>query len=190
MRAIFGGLLLAIVALLGFVFLQWQNIQETGDAYGAPFSLTTATGEAITEQAFIGQPSALFFGFTHCPEICPTTIYELNGWLDALGPEGEKIATFFVTIDPERDTQEVLQGYVTSVSDKMIAISGNPDKVREMASNFGVYYKRQELEDGDYTMDHTASIFLLDSNGAFRKTIAWGESSEVAIQKLRDLSKL
>ena len=190
MRITFGALLVCLAAVLGVIGYQWQQMQNTPDAYGVPFELVAADGQTITQEAFIGQPSAIFFGFTHCPEICPTTIYELDGWLKALGEEGNKINAFFVTVDPERDTPEILGDYVASVSDRIVAISGAPEKVREMVGGFGVYFKRQELEDDDYTMDHTASIFLLDSQGAFRKTIAWGENPDVAIEKLRDLSKL
>lgn len=190
MRIIFGAVLLALVATLGFIGFQWQQMQEQTKAYGKPFSLTAASGETITQDALKGHPSAVFFGFTNCPEICPTTLYELNGWLEALGDEGKDIKAYFVTVDPERDTPEILGDYVASVSDRIVAISGDPEKVREMVSGFGVYYKRQELEGGDYTMDHTASIFLLDSDGSFRKTIAWGENPDVAIEKLRDLANL
>ena len=190
MRILFGAILLALIATLGFIGFQWQKMQNAPEAYGVPFSLTAASGETITQESLKGHPSAIFFGFTNCPEICPTTLYELNGWLEALGDEGKDVKAYFITVDPERDTPEILGDYVASVSDRIVAISGDPDKVREMVSGFGVYYKRQELEGGDYTMDHTASIFLLDSNGSFRKTIAWGENSDVAIEKLRDLAKL
>ncbi|MEM5501024.1 MULTISPECIES: SCO family protein [Ahrensia] len=188
MRILFSVLIVALVAALGVVFYQWQQTQNSVEAYGVPFELVDGQGEKITQEAFIGQPSALFFGFTHCPEICPTTLYELNGWLETLGEDGENIEAFFITVDPERDTVEILNNYVSSVTDRVTAITGDPDKVRAMASGYGIYYKRQELEDGDYTMDHTASIFLLDSNGDFRSTIAWGENSETAIQKLRNLA--
>ncbi len=190
MRIVFGALLVCLAAVLGVIGFQWQQMQNTSDAYGVPFELIAADGKTITQEAFVGQPSAVFFGFTHCPEICPTTIYELDGWLNALGEEGENIKAYFVTVDPERDTPEILGDYVASVSDRITAITGDPDKVREMVGGFGVYFKRQELEGDDYTMDHTASIFLLDSQGAFRKTIAWGENPDVAIEKLRDLAKL
>lgn len=190
MRIIFGALLLALAATLGFIGYQWQQMQETSPAHGVPFSLTAGDGQPVTEQTLRGAPSVLFFGFTNCPEICPTTLYELDGWLEALGEEGSNINAFFVTVDPERDTPEILGDYVASVSDRVVAVSGDPEKVRQMASGFGVYFKRQELEDGDYTIDHTASIFLLDTNGSFRKTIAWGENADSAIQKLRDLAKL
>ncbi|MDZ7823213.1 MAG: SCO family protein [Ahrensia sp.] len=189
MRSIFAAILIALIGAIGFVLYQY-NTKVTAEAqYGVPFNLVTAKGDAITEAAFKGQPTALFFGFTNCPEICPTTLFELDSWFKELGTDSDKIKSYFITIDPERDTPEILGDYVASVTNRVEAISGNPDQVRAMASGFGVYYKRLELEGGDYTMDHTASVFLLDKNGAFRSTIAYGENSDTAVQKLRNLVK-
>ena len=188
MRYVLAALVVALgVALFGLTFTI-VNQQETQAAYGVPFQLTDQDGAPITEAAFKGQPTALFFGFTHCPEICPTSLYELDGWLRELGEDSAGIDAYFVTIDPERDTPELLGDYVASVTDRVRGITGDPEAVREMARGFGVYFKRIELDDGDYTMDHTASIFLLDSDGAFRKTIAYGENPDTAIEKLRDLA--
>ncbi|WP_306117739.1 MULTISPECIES: SCO family protein [unclassified Roseitalea] len=188
MRYVFAALVIALGIAIFALTYSVVNRPEAEAAYGVPFELVDQDGRAITEQAFRGQPTALFFGFTHCPEICPTTLYELDGWLAALGEAGADIDAYFVTIDPERDTPELLGDYVASVTDRVRGISGEPEAVREMARGFGVYFKRVELDDGDYTMDHTASVFLLDSNGAFRKTIAWGENPDTAIEKLRDLA--
>lgn len=188
MRYLFAALVVALgIALFALTFsMVDRNEQEA--AYGVPFELVDQDGRPITEQAFRGQPTALFFGFTHCPEICPTTLYELDVWLAELGQEGASIDAYFITIDPERDTPSLLGDYVASVTDRVRGITGEPEAVREMARGFGVYFKRIELDDGDYTMDHTASIFLLDSNGAFRKTISYGENPDTAIAKLRNLA--
>src|SRR5690606_32832275 len=137
---------------------------------------------------FRGSPSALFFGFTHCPEVCPTTLFELDGWLKQLGDEGADINAYFITVDPERDTPEIIGTYTGNVSDRIVGISGEPEKVHEMARSFGIYWKRVELEGGDYTMDHTASILLLDRHGDFAGTIAYGENPENALAKLKRLA--
>ena len=188
MRFVFAGLVVALgIALFALTF-SITHRGETEEAYGVPFQLVDQDGEPISEQAFRGQPTALFFGFTHCPEICPTTVYELDGWFRELGEDADNIDAYFITIDPERDTPELLGDYVASVTDRVRGITGDPEAVREMARGFGVYFKRIELDDGDYTMDHTASIFLLDSDGAFRKTIAYGENPDTAMEKLRDLA--
>jgi len=188
-------LIAALVVVLGVVgaWLGYEIYRETaspsGEPYGVPFNLVDQDGDPITEQAFRGHPTVLFFGFTHCPEVCPTTLYELGSWFNELGDEGSNIKAYFVSIDPERDTPELLGGYLSNVTDRVIGITGDPEKVREMARGFNIYFKRIDTDDGDYTMDHTASIILLDSGGHFRKTIAWGENAETAMQKLRDLAK-
>ena len=130
----------------------------------------------------------MFFGFTHCPEVCPTTLFELDGWLKKLGDEGKDIRAYFVSVDPERDTPEVMDLYVTNVSDRITGITGDPAKVHAMAKAFGIYWRKVDLEGGDYTMDHTASVLLLDSSGDFAGTIAYGESPTTALEKLKRLA--
>ena len=155
--------------------------------------MVSQTGQPITEKAFTGKPTALFFGFTHCPEVCPTTLFEMNGWLEKVDPEGNKLQAYFISVDPERDTPDVLGQYVSNVSKRVIGISGPPADVLEMVKGFRVYAKKIPLDeskpDGDYTMDHTASVFLLDSEGKFRGTIAYGENPEIAVKKLENLLK-
>ncbi|MFZ2100056.1 MAG: SCO family protein [Oricola sp.] len=187
--------LAALIVVLGAAgaWLGYEIYRKSADnadkPYGVPFTLTDQDGQPITEAAFRGHPTTVFFGFTHCPEICPTTLYELNNWYDALGDDGKNIRSFFVSIDPERDTPEVLGTYIGNVNQHVRGITGDPEAVRAMARGFNIYFKRIDTGDGDYTMDHTASILLLDSQGRFRKTISFGEDSASAIQKLRDLSK-
>ena len=188
MRSILVGILLIMVAGVGWLTFDWYRGQNAGQAYGAPFTLVDQNGEAITEAAFRGSPSAVFFGFTHCPEVCPTTLFELDGWLKQLGDEGKDINAFFVTVDPERDTPEVIGSYVTNVSDRITGVSGEPEKVLAMAKAFGIYWKKVDLENGDYTMDHTASVMLLDRAGDFAGTIAYGENPETAVAKLKRLA--
>ncbi|SIQ20323.1 protein SCO1/2 [Rhizobium sp. RU20A] len=182
-----------MAGLLGWLtFELTANRQDlTAKAFGVPFTLTDQTGKPITEAAFRGKPTALFFGFTHCPEVCPTTLFELNGLLNKVDPDGTKLQAYFVTIDPERDTPEILGQYVSNVSKRITGISGEPDKVLEMAKGFRVYYRKVPVDEkdpnGDYTMDHTASVFLLDKDGDFKGTIAYQENSDTAEQKLKNL---
>ncbi|OCW58554.1 SCO family protein [Hoeflea olei] len=186
--------LIAIMAgMLGWLTYEWQVNQNriAGEPFGVPFELVDQSGAPITEAAFRGRPTALFFGFTHCPEICPTTLYELNGWLQQVDPDGGKIGAYFVTVDPERDTPELLGSYISGVSDRITGISGSPDKVGDVIRGFNIYAKKVPIEgtDGDYTMDHTASVFLLDAKGRFIGTIAYGENPEIAVKKLENLLK-
>lgn len=186
---------LVLAGVLGWLTLSiTQDKQQMADApFGVPFQLVDQNGQAISEQAFRGKPTALFFGFTHCPEVCPTTLFELNGWLKTVDPDGSKLQAYFVTVDPERDTPELLGRYISNVTDRVIGIAGDPTKVAEVVKGFRVYAKKVPLDekqpDGDYTMDHTASVFLLDADGRFKGTIAYGENGDVAQQKLQNLIK-
>ncbi|NKN36232.1 SCO family protein [Agrobacterium sp. a22-2] len=186
---------LACAGLLGWLTLEiTRSKQDIAEApFGVPFTLTDQKGQPITEQAFRGKPTALFFGFTHCPEVCPTTLFELNGWLTKIDPDGSRLQAYFVTVDPERDTPALLGAYIANVTDRVTGIAGEPAKVAEVIKGFRVYAKKVPLDeakpDGDYTMDHTASIFLLDAGGRFVGTIAYGENPDVAEQKLQNLLK-
>jgi protein SCO1 len=188
MRSILIGILVVMAAGVGYMTFDWYSRSSSTEAYGAPFTLTDHSGAEITEQAFQGQPSAIFFGFTHCPEVCPTTLYEMDGWLASLGENGNRIRAYFVTVDPERDTPEIMESYVTNVSERITGITGDPEKIAAMTKSFGIYSRKVELEGGDYTMDHTASVILLDRNGAFSGTIAYGENPDNALAKLRRLA--
>src|SRR5690606_7551515 len=119
MRKILVGLLILIAAGIGFVSFSWYNQRHGGEPFGAPFTLTDQKGQTITEQAFRGQPSAVFFGFTHCPEVCPTTLYEMAGYLDTLGDDASNVRAYFVSVDPERDTPEIMNTYISNFSDRI-----------------------------------------------------------------------
>ena len=188
MRSILVGILVLMAAGVGWLTFDWYRAKNSGEPFGAPFTLVDQSGAEITQAAFRGHPSAVFFGFTHCPEVCPTTLFEMDGWLKKLGDEGKDIRAYFVSIDPERDTIDVMKSYVGNVSDRIIGITGEPEKVQAMAKSFGIFSRKVELEGGDYTMDHTASILLLDGSGDFAGTIAYGENPEAALAKLKRLA--
>jgi protein SCO1 len=119
--------------------------------------------------------------------VCPTTMAEMASWFETLGDEGKDLRAYFVSVDPERDTPAVLGDYVSWVSDRITGITGSPDQVARIAKSWGVFYEKVPLDGGGYTMDHTASVFLLDSNGEFEGTIAYGEDQATALGKLRNL---
>lgn len=190
------GAALAALILLSAGFLGWQyTVQGTGRSLtaglklGTDFKLVDHNGAPITQAAFEGKPTLVFFGFTRCPEVCPTTLYEMAGWFDALGEEGRDLQAFFITVDPERDTPEIMKGYADAFTDRVTGITGDPDEIARVIAAWYVYAAKVPTEDGDYTMDHTASVFLLDSNGEFKGTIAYGESADTAIAKLRRLAR-
>lgn len=187
MRYILVGIILLMAAGFGWIAFDWYNAGKAGGAYGAPFELTDHTGQSITEAAFRRHPTALFFGFTHCPDVCPTTLFEMEGWFETLGEEAKDLRAFFVTVDPERDTPEVMKTYLGNFSQRITGITGDPQKVARMIKDFGIFARKVELEDGDYTMDHTASVILLDRDGGFFGTISHQENPDTAIAKLRRL---
>jgi protein SCO1/2 len=134
---------------------------------GGPFKLVDQNGKAITDQNLKGKPFLVFFGFTHCPEICPTALFDMSEVFDRLGPDADKVNALFITVDPERDTPEKLKDYLSSFNPRLIGVSGSVDALTAVAKAYRVYYKKVPLKDGDYTMDHTAIVYLMDKNGQF-----------------------
>lgn len=160
---------------------------QPGAPLGGAFSLVDHKGAPVTEAIFRGKPSAVFFGFTHCPDVCPTTLMEATGWLEALGPEADRLRLVFVTVDPERDTPEVLDSYFSAFSDRIVGVTGEPEKVHAMVTDHKIVSRKVPLDGGGYTMDHTASVLLLDANGGLVGTIARDEDRDAALAKLRRL---
>jgi protein SCO1 len=189
-RIIFAALFLMIAASLGMAAFLWMKGQNSEAAYGGKFTLIDQSGKPITEAALQGHPSMVFFGFTDCADVCPTTLFEMKGWLDKLGDDGKNLQGYFVTVDPERDTPEILGQYVSNVSDRVTGITGKLDDIAAMAKAWNVYFKKVPGTDGDYEMDHTAIVFLLNSKGQFHGTIAYGENPDTAFEKIKRLAKL
>ena len=154
---------------------------------GGPFSLVDMNGRAVTEATFAGRPHVVFFGYTHCPDVCPTTLGEYAALKERLGPDAGKIDLLFVTVDPERDTPAVLKDYLSSFGDVVLGLSGSRPQVDAMIRAFNVYARKAPGADGDYGMDHTASSFLFDAGGHYRGTIAYMEEQETALRKLKTL---
>ncbi|SDZ12020.1 protein SCO1/2 [Jannaschia faecimaris] len=188
-KTILLGLGVAVLALGGGIALrQALDARSPGSVVatelGQPFSLVDHTGAQITEAAFSGRPSLLFFGFTHCPDVCPTTIYDMETWLTDLNVGEGEIGAYFVTVDPERDTPEFLRDYLEPQSDRIVGITGDPEDVWEMAKSWRVYFQKRPLGEGDYTMDHYASTFVLNADGAVVDLITYGEDAESAKAKI------
>jgi len=155
---------------------------------GGPFTLTDTTGKKVSDADFAGIPRAMFFGFTYCPDVCPTTLAEIDGWLDDLGADGDKVAFIYVTVDPERDTAETMRWFLSSFDKRIIGLTGTPEEINPVLDAFRVYRKKVPLDDGkDYTMDHSASIYLLNGKGQFVGMINYQEDKETALAKLRRL---
>jgi protein SCO1/2 len=152
-------------------------------AIGGPFELVDQEGRTVTERDLKGHPTLLFFGFTHCPDICPTTLFEVSEVFRALG-EKQNVAGYFVTVDPERDKPDVLKNYLQSFDPRMRGLSGSPEAVAAMLKAYRVYAKKVPTE-GDYTMDHSALVYLMDKDGRFVAPFNLKRKPEEAAADLR-----
>ncbi len=183
-----------IVALVGVgaatAWRAWMPASEAGSGealVGGPFELINGTGETVTEADFAGKPFAIFFGFTYCPDVCPTSLFDMAGWIDALGEDADEMRFAFVTVDPERDTPEVMTAYVGSFSDRIVPLTGNAEQIAAVVETYRVYARKVPLEGGDYTMDHSAFVYLMGDDGRYRSHITYGEAPDRAVARLREL---
>ena len=136
-------------------------------AIGGSFKLVDQNSQPITEQDLIGHPYLVFFGFTHCPDVCPTTLFEVSEILRKLGPDAKNVRALFITVDPERDTPAVLKDYMSSFDPRVIGATGDSTAIMSVEKTFRVYAKKIPLDGGGYTMDHTAIVYLMDKAGRF-----------------------
>jgi len=162
--------LVGAVALAAAAFITFsppRSGQSGTASVGGPFSLTTQAGQTLTEADLRGAPFLVFFGFTHCPDICPTKLFEISEALRAAGPKGERLKALFVSVDPGRDTPEVLKSYLGSFDPRIIGLTGDQAAVDATVRAYRAYARKVPLKDGDYTMDHTALVYLMDKRGGF-----------------------
>jgi protein SCO1/2 len=139
----------------------------TASAIGGPFQLVDQTGQPVSDKNLKGKPTIIFFGFTHCPDVCPTALFEMSEILRAMGDDAKRVNAFFVSVDPERDTQQIMKDYLSSFDPNLKGLTGSPEATAQIITGYRVYAKKVPLKDGDYTMDHTALIYLLDRDGRF-----------------------
>ena len=183
-----GVFLVALLSLLGtLLFLGFDQKQSLAPVpIGGPFRLTSQDGKPVSNEDLKGKPFAMFFGFTHCPEVCPTTLYDLSQDLEALGREADGLRVVFVTVDPEQDTPELMKTYLSSFDPRIVGLTGTEAEIAAAAKAYRVYYRKVPTESG-YTMDHTATIFLMDGKGFFSGASNFQESADVRREKLRRL---
>jgi protein SCO1 len=154
-------------------------------AIGGPFRLTDQNGRPFSDTDVKGEPFLVFFGFTHCPDACPTTLLELSDVLDKLGADADKVRVLFITIDPERDNPGALKDYLSAFNSRLVGLTGDPQAVTTVARAYHVYFKKVPLEGGDYTMDHTAIVYLMNKEGRFVTPFSLKRSAQDAADDLR-----
>ncbi len=141
--------------------------QARTSSVGGPFVLTAQDGSRVSNTAFEGAPTLVFFGFTNCPDICPTKLMEISEVLRAAGDKAGKVRALFITVDPARDTPDLLRSYLASFDPRIVGLTGTQDEVDAVVKAYRAYYKKVPTSSGDYTMDHTAIVYLMDRKGQF-----------------------
>jgi protein SCO1/2 len=154
-------------------------------AIGGPFMLTDQDGRTVTEADVKGKPFLVFFGFTHCPDVCPTTLFDVSEIFRKLGPDADKMRALFITVDPEQDTVPALKEYMSSFDPHVAALTGDLSDIAKVAKEYRVYYKKVPLDQGGYTMDHTAIVYLMDKDGRFVSPFSLKRTPEASVAELR-----
>ena len=156
-------------------------------AIGGSFRLVDQNGKTVTDADLKGKWSLVYFGYTHCPDACPTALNDIAIALDQLGPKREAVRSVFITVDPERDTPEVLKEYVTSFDAAILALSGSPEEIARAAKAYRVYYAKHPEPGGDYSMDHSSVIYVMDPEGRFTASFTHQSTPEEIADRLKKL---
>ncbi|MGC8476983.1 MAG: SCO family protein [Acetobacteraceae bacterium] len=181
------GLLLAALLFAAGGFL-WMSGRR-GDLVGGPFRLENAAGRTVTARSFRGRYMLIYFGYTHCPDVCPTTLANVAGALRALGPAASRLAVLFISVDPERDTPAVMGRYTALFSKRIVGLTGSPAEIARVAAEYHVYYKKHPYGPGklDYSVDHSSLLYLMSPTGRFIAPITAASSSQELAGELRRL---
>ncbi len=169
---------------------QFKSIDLTGADYAQGFSLNDHNGQLRTLKDFAGKIVVVFFGFTQCPDVCPTSMAELAQVKKVLGPDGDKLQAIFITVDPERDTPELLKAYMVNFDPTFLALRPAPEQLAQVAKDFKIYYKKVDGKTpGSYTMDHSAGSYIFDGNGRIRLYNRYGSGADALASDIRLLIK-
>ncbi len=181
---------IALVGTVGWIYFASQRGTVAGivaSQIGGPFTLTDQNGNTVTEAALQGHPSAMYFGYTYCPDVCPTTLADLTQWMGDLGADADKMKVYFITVDPARDTRDVMASYMQAFDPHFIALTGPQPEIDKIVKEYHIYAHKVPGTNGNYTMDHTATVFLLNSKAELVSTIDYQEKTDKALAKLKRL---
>jgi protein SCO1/2 len=190
-RYVLWGLVILALGAIGWLKFGAPALEDMADAGTAAlgqgeYRLAATDGGEFTAETLKGQPSAVFFGFTHCPDVCPTTLGDIAGWQEELGDAAKDLRVFFVTVDPERDSVETLREYVSWVPG-VIGVSGSPEEIAKAVKAFRIYARKSPLAGGGYNMDHSSMLLLFDRDGEYAGLIGYQEEDARALASLRKL---
>lgn len=175
---LFGAILIAVIAWVG------ADTNRVGP-FDTAFSLVDDRGNPVDKSLFRGSPSLVYFGYTNCPEVCPTTLFEVSGYLDALGEEGAPLKAYFFSVDPERDTPAIMHGYVTAFTDRITGVTGRAEEMQKVIDGWMIHAAKQPSEDGNYHMSHTMSLLLIGADGRLKGLLPYGSDQQEALDKIR-----
>jgi len=178
---LFGLLALGVAAWLT---LMPEPRRQGAANIGGPFTLVAGDGRTVTEKDFKGAPFLVFFGFTHCPDICPTKLQEMSQVFEKLGGKAAKVRALFITVDPERDTPEVMKSYVGSFDERIVGLTGSREEIDKVVRAYRVFARKVPLQDGDYTMEHTGLVYLMNRDGLFVGSLNLDGPPEKAAQEI------
>ncbi|MFW2229575.1 SCO family protein [Rhizobium sp. CRRU65] len=173
----------SLIAVMFSVYLDTPRASPFNES----FSLIDDQGKPVDRSIFKGHPSLVYFGYTHCPEACPTTLYEITGWFAALGEQGRPLKAYFFSIDPERDTQTVMHDYVTAFGDRITGVTGRVQEMKKVAKGWFIHAEKQPADDGNYHMSHTVDLLLVGADGRLKGLIPYGSDQDAALAKIRSL---
>ena len=182
-----------IILIMTFLFAEYlsrKNAPEKLSEIISKVNLIDHNGQPFKNTTLKNKPSLLFFGFTNCPEICPTTLADLSQITKEVTSNDDSINIIFVTLDPKRDNEEHLKDYIQYFDGNIVGVTGNKIEIKKFADNWGVFYETIKTTNSNYTLNHTATVFMIDALGNFRGTIAWGENESSIIQKINNLRKI
>ncbi len=184
LRMALWGMVALAAAIFAYLYSANTNT-TTGIAFGAPFKLSTTKGGEFDSASLKGKPYGIFFGFTHCPEVCPTTLNDMSTAMKELGDKAKDFRVLFVTVDPDRDTMEVLRDYISNFDTRIEGLVPTDQELAKVTKDYHIYYKKVATSDGGYTMDHTASLFLFGQDGNLKSTVGYDENKEARMAKLK-----
>jgi protein SCO1/2 len=185
LAAFLSGLVLFFGAILFITGRAPSPIGQAVAGVGGPFHLEDQNGKPVTDQDMKGRPFLVFFGFTHCPDVCPTTLFDMSQVLHQLGPDADRTGALFITVDPERDTPAVIKDYLSNFDPHLRGLTGDQASIDGAVREYRVYAKKVPLQGGDYTMDHTAIVYLMDKNGQFVAPFDLKRTAEASAADLR-----
>jgi protein SCO1/2 len=175
-----------VVFLAVFLYATGNLGSRSGSAIGGPFNLIDQTGKPISDVDMKGKPFLVFFGYTHCPDICPTTLFDISEVMRALGPDADRASALFISVDPDRDTPAVLKDYLSSFDPHVRGATGKQGELDKVEKAYRVYAKKVPTgKDGDYSMDHSAIVYLMDKDGRFVAPFRLDRKPEESAAELR-----